>query len=118
MRYKQVIAVRKDLGMSCGKLAVQVAHASVEAAEIARKRIPEIYRGWREEGGKKVVVQVDSEEELMKVYQEALQRGLVAVLIRDAGLTELEPGTPTTVGIGPHESEKVDKVTGRLRLYK
>lgn len=118
MRYKQVIVVRKDLGMSCGKLAVQVAHASLEAAEIVRRRMPDVYRMWREEGAKKVVVQVGSEEELMEVYREALGRDLPAVLIRDAGLTELEPGTPTVVGIGPHEGERIDRVTGRLRLYR
>ncbi len=118
MRYKQVIVVRRDLGMSCGKLAVQVAHASLEAAEIVRRRYPEIYRRWREEGAKKVVVQVGSEDELLEVYNEALKRGLPAVLIRDAGLTELEPGTPTAVGIGPQEGETIDRVTGRLRLYR
>ncbi len=110
--------MRKDLGMSCGKLAVQVAHASLEAAEIVRRRMPDVYRMWREEGAKKVVVQVGSEGELIDIYRTALERGLPAVLIRDAGLTELEPGTLTAVGIGPHESEVVDKVTGRLRLYK
>ncbi len=118
MRYKQVIVVRKDLGMSCGKLAAQAAHASLEAAEESRRKIPDVYRRWREEGAKKVVVQVNSEEELVKVYQEAIRNGLVAVIIRDAGLTELEPGTLTAVGIGPHENEKIDKVTGRLKLYR
>ncbi|MEM0192876.1 MAG: peptidyl-tRNA hydrolase Pth2 [Candidatus Korarchaeum sp.] len=118
MRYKQVIVIRKDLNMSCGKLAVQVAHASLEAAERLRDEYPEVYREWREEGAKKVVLQVGGEEELMEVYKEALKEKLVAVLIRDAGLTELEPGTLTAVGIGPHESERMDRVTGRLPLLR
>lgn len=118
MKYKQVIVVRKDLGMSCGKIAVQVAHASLEAAEEVRDKHPRIYREWKEEGARKVVLQVESESELIEVYEKALKSGLVAVLIRDAGLTELEPGTLTSVGIGPHESEKIDKVTGRLPLLR
>ncbi len=118
MRYKQVIVVRKDLNMSCGKLAVQVAHASLEAAESVRSKYPDIYMEWRNEGAKKVVLQVENEEKLMKIYREASERGLVAVLIRDAGLTELEPGTATAVGIGPQESERVDEITGRLPLLR
>ena len=118
MRYKQVIAVRGDLKISCGKLAVQVAHASVEASELVKKRNPETYRKWKEEGAKKVVVQVESEEELFSIYRRAQELGLVSVLIRDAGLTEVPPGTPTAVGIGPDREERIDKVTGRLRLYK
>lgn len=110
--------VRRDLGMSCGKLAAQVAHASLEAADVVRNRYPEVYEEWKREGAKKVVLQVMSEEDLMNVYREALERGLAAVLIRDAGLTELEPGTATAVGIGPHESERIDGVTGRLRLLR
>lgn len=118
MRYKQVVVVRGDLDMSCGKLSVQVAHASLEAAEKVRSQHPETYKEWREEGAKKVVLQVGSGRELMEIYEEALERGLTAVLIRDAGLTELEPGTTTAVGIGPHESERIDKVTGRLPLLR
>jgi PTH2 family peptidyl-tRNA hydrolase len=118
LRYKQVIVVRKDLGMSCGKIAVQVAHASLEAAEISRRENPDLYRAWKEEGAKKVVLEVKSEEELIEIYREALDKGLVSVLIRDAGLTELEPGTATAVGIGPHEEESIDKITGKLPLLK
>jgi PTH2 family peptidyl-tRNA hydrolase len=118
LKYKQVIVVRKDLGMSCGKIAVQVAHASLEAAEISKRENPDIYRAWKEEGAKKVVLEVRSEEELVEIHREALDRGLVSVLIRDAGLTELEPETATAVGIGPHEEEKIDRITGKLPLLK
>lgn len=118
MKFKQVIVVRKDLKISCGKLAVQVAHASLESAEVARRKFPDIFKKWRDEGGKKVVVYVGSEQELISVYNKASDLGLPTVLIRDAGLTELEPGTPTAVGIGPYEDKEIDKITGELRLFK
>ncbi|HDH06862.1 MAG TPA: peptidyl-tRNA hydrolase, partial [Thermoproteales archaeon] len=57
-KYKQVLIVRKDLEMSCGKIAVQVAHASIMAAEECRKRRPEWFNQWRQEGQKKVVIKV------------------------------------------------------------
>jgi len=114
MKYKQVIIVREDLNISCGKLCVQVAHASLEAAMLSD---PEIVNKWREEGAKKVILRVKNEEELLKYYKLAKESGLICVLIRDAGLTELEPGTITCIGIGPDEEEKIDKITGNLKLY-
>jgi len=114
MKYKQVIIVREDLNISCGKLCVQVAHASLEAAMLSDQ---EIVKKWREEGAKKVILKVKNEEELLNYYKLARENGLVCVLIRDAGLTELEPGTITCVGIGPDEEGKIDKITGNLKLY-
>lgn len=114
MKYKLVILVRKDLNISCGKLAVQVAHAAVECALRADK---EILKEWLNEGGKKVVLRVNDINDLLTYYNKALENGLNAVIIRDAGLTELEPGTITCVGIGPDLEEKIDKITGNLLLY-
>ncbi len=65
-KYKQVIAVRTDLGMSKGKMAVQVAHGSVSAAERARVTKQEEWRAWMREGQKKVAVKVISEEEVLE----------------------------------------------------
>ncbi len=118
MGYKQVIVVRVDLRMSRGKLAAQAAHAACEASERAREERPQYWRRWREEGAKKVVVSVESEEELLEVYEEAGRRGLPRALIRDAGLTELPPGTLTAAAVGPAPEEKVDEVTGGLRLLR
>lgn len=115
-KYKQVIAVRTDLGMSKGKMAVQVAHGAVSAAERARVSQQEIFRSWLREGQKKVAVKVGSEEEIMALRRLAVIHGVPFALIRDAGLTELPPGTTTVIGIGPAKSEDVDKVTGDLKL--
>jgi PTH2 family peptidyl-tRNA hydrolase len=114
--YKQVIAVRTDLGMSKGKTAVQVAHGSVSAAERARVTKQEEWRAWVREGQKKVAVKVTSEEEIMELRRLAITEGLPHAIIRDAGMTELPPGTLTVIGIGPAKAEAVDKVTSELKL--
>ncbi|MEM4161274.1 MAG: peptidyl-tRNA hydrolase Pth2 [Thermoplasmata archaeon] len=115
-RYKQVIVVRKDLKLSKGKLAVQVAHASLTAAEECRKHAREWFERWFSEGQKKVVVEVENIEALQLHYEIAKKEGLPAALIVDAGLTEIPPGTVTCLAIGPGPSELVDKITGKLKL--
>jgi len=114
--YKQVVIVRSDLNMSRGKIAVQVAHASLMAAFEAYKEHREWFTAWWESGQKKVVVKVSNEGELLELYEKARQRGLPASLVRDAGLTELPPGTLTAVAIGPCPTKLVDELTGGLKL--
>ncbi len=113
MEYKQVIVIRKDLNLSIGKTAVQVAHASLAAYAKTGKLIKD---KWEREGAKKVVLQVNSEAELKDFFDKAKRRGLNAALIKDAGLTEIPAGTTTALAIGPEKEEIIDKVTGNLPL--
>jgi PTH2 family peptidyl-tRNA hydrolase len=111
---KQVIAARSDLGMSPGKLAAQGAHASILAYEAAD---PEVRETWRREGQKKVVVKVRGESALRDLAEQGHRSGLPCRLVEDQGLTQLEPGTPTVVGIGPAPDHEIDRLTGDLSLY-
>lgn len=115
-KYKQVIAVRTDLGMSKGKISIQVAHGAVSAAERTRVSHQDVFRSWIREGQKKVAVKVGSEAELMELQRLAILNQLPFALIRDAGMTELPPGTTTVIGIGPAKTEDIDKITGELKL--
>lgn len=116
-KHKQVIVARKDLGMSPGKLAVQVAHGSLRAAERARENCSEWFEAWRGEGQKKVVVKAVSDSELGELQEMAKGLKLPCDLVQDAGLTELPPGTSTVLAIGPAPNDLVDKVTGDLPLW-
>ena len=113
MRYKQVILVRQDLKLPKGKLAVQVAHASLDAASKSDKKLVE---QWREQGGKKIVLKVADEKELFKYMSMLENEGIKVSLIKDAGHTVVEPGTITCLGAGPDSEEKIDKVTGNLKM--
>jgi PTH2 family peptidyl-tRNA hydrolase len=114
--YKQVIAVRTDLKMGKGKIAVQAAHAAVLAAEEARMQKPEWYRAWMESGMAKIAVKVSSLEELKKLEEEARRNDLPVAIVEDRGLTQVPPGTITCLAIGPAPASKVDPITGRLKL--
>lgn len=115
--YKQVIIAREDLDMSPGKLAVQVAHGSVDAAEKTMNERRDWFEEWTEEGRKKVVVRASSEEDLFKLGNEAGSSEVPFKIVQDAGLTELPPGTPTVLAIGPAPNEIIDKITGDLPLW-
>jgi PTH2 family peptidyl-tRNA hydrolase len=114
--YKQVIVFRSDVKLSKGKTAAQAGHAAVSAAEDARKHRREWFEGWLREGQCKIAVRVPNEKTLSELERQAKEMGLPCALIVDRGLTEIPPDTVTCLGIGPAPAEKVDKVTGKLRL--
>jgi len=115
MALKQAIVIRSDLGMGKGKMAGQTAHASVSAYALALSRKKEDAREWEEEGQKKIVLKVGSEEELLSLY-DRMKREMPCALIRDAGKTQLEPGTVTCFGAGPAEESVINKYTKDLKL--
>lgn len=114
--HKMVIVVRRDLKLSPGKMAAQVAHAAVDCALRAKADAERAFKKWKSEGQKKVVVRVDSERDLHEVRMAAESKGLMTSLISDAGLTEVPPGTVTVLGVGPASNAQIDAVTGRLPL--
>src|SRR5437870_11869850 len=114
MDYKLVIAVRSDLDLSRGKLAVQVAHAAVMAALEAKARHRKWFAEWIAEGPKKVVVKGGPLPELRSLQAKARTMHLPTALVENAALRYLPPGTVTCVGIGPVPNSIVDQVTARL----
>jgi PTH2 family peptidyl-tRNA hydrolase len=112
--YKMAIVVH-DIPMSAGKLAVQVAHAAVDCFLKLYEKNPSLLKKWVNEGQKKIVLKAGMEE-IEALKKKAGSMGLCTSLIRDAGLTELEPGTVTALAIGPAEENIIDKITGQLPL--
>ena len=127
---KQVIVIRRDLRMRRGKEIAQGAHAAtawladrvlqniMPNGSVAHLVLSSAEQAWLQSSFRKVTVKVNSEDELMAVYDQALAAGLAVHLITDRGLTEFG-GIPTRtcLAVGPDYDDLVDPVTGGLELY-
>ncbi len=135
---KQVIVMRKDLGMRKGKMIAQGAHASMKVffdriasdrsglldpptgAEMDAELSILITRSmwdWVHGRFTKICVYVESVSDLSAVYNAARAAGIPCALIEDTGLTEFK-GVPTKTccAIGPANPDAVDEITGKLPL--
>lgn len=110
---KQLLIVRKDLKMPAGKMAAQVAHASLSAYLQA----PDSHQVlWNSTGQAKIILKVNSYIELYEIYSLALAYMLKPALIIDEGRTFFKEPTPTVVGIGPYEDIHLTHFN-HLKLY-
>ncbi len=105
--------MRADLKLGKGKLAAQVAHASLGAYRYAGG---EAKFAWERDGEKKVVLKVKGLEELAALQIKAKNLGIPSALVTDAGKTEVESGTVTALGLGPADEALLDRLTGKLKL--
>jgi PTH2 family peptidyl-tRNA hydrolase len=135
---KQIIVVRRDLKMKHGKMASQVAHAAMsfltregrvgwqadmlndvfmnddDSIDIHSESI----RDWLENSFTKVVLGVDSEEELREILSKAEESGVMAHLVVDNGRTVFNNiPTPTCLALGPDWNENLDELVRHLKLY-
>lgn len=116
LNYKMAIVVRNDISMGKGKVGAQCAHAALECYRKGSSKNKSNTRFWLLAGQPKIVLRVASEEGLIELATKAHKLGLTTAVIKDAGRTQLQPGTVTVLGIGPGPRETVDKVTDELKL--
>lgn len=139
MLTKQVIIIRKDLKMRRGKEIAQGAHASMKVFFDRMERIRRMPDGhgldremtdyllsdvneemdnWIKGVFTKVVVYVNSLEELEALESKAKELGVPCAKITDNGYTEFHgEATVTALAVGPDYSLRVDAITGHLPLY-
>lgn len=139
---RQLIIARKDLNMSAGKLAAQVAHASLVyfarwlaghycMGYIEGEFPDDIMQEWIGGIFTKTVCEAKNYNQLMKAKTLAeelgLKEGIDFFLIKDACLTELEPEeidengvgrTLTCIGFRPLDDETAWKISKKFQLYK
>jgi peptidyl-tRNA hydrolase, PTH2 family len=129
---KMVIVVRTKFpdgkggtfGMRAGKIGVQMCHAveglidkadRLKGPRLCGHHTP-LEREWRLTGNTKIAARVETEEELLSIFQQALDAQLPVYLVTDAGRTEFKEPTRTCLAIGPARADDVDKITGNLKL--
>lgn len=116
-KYKMALVTRKDLSLSKGKLAVQVAHAAVNCTlRTKKKKKNKWFKKWQREGGKKVVLKVDKLQDFYPLIEKAKRSEIVSYIVEDVGKTEVPSGTKTVLGIGPAPSNIIDHITGELSV--
>lgn len=127
---KQVIVVRTDLPefiKNRGKVAAQVAHASLGSLLSISKRSPEgvfipFERGsveaWLDFKFTKVCLDGKTLENILIIKDLVEKAGLPHALITDAGDTVFKEPTVTCLGIGPAWPEDIDPFTGSLKLFR
>lgn len=136
---KMMIVMHRDLKMRKGKIAAQAGHACIDAILMALSKEGRLndfettndgialrdadkpttpLSDWFKYGCAKICVYVDSEEELMNIADKAKEKGIIAAVITDAGMTEFH-GVPTKtcLALEPLSADVADELTGNLPLY-
>lgn len=139
--YVMYLIVRESLGMSVGKACAQTAHAA-QMLQLQFNLVEDDINYWREVGTssreeedkfdddlilsdrferwlnssfRKVVLRA-SDKDWEKLKNKLPQGEFVMVI--DAGLTELEPGSETVIGVWPMKKSSAPKVIKRLQVLK
>jgi peptidyl-tRNA hydrolase, PTH2 family len=127
----QYIIVRKDLDMSQGKMSAQVAHASVATIApecydriINKQHIQRYARArqtWFDGAFAKVVLKVNTKQQMMNLIEKLKERSMPFTIIRDACRTELTPeendSTLTCIGLVPMMRNDIPDFLQKLRVY-
>ena len=136
---KQVIVVRKDLKMKAGKLAAQVSHASMapitsrlrdnihhtEDGDVTMSitfwngdEHDDAFLEWIEGSFTKVVLEIETEQDLLNLIEAAELEQVPYCKIEDEGRTAFHGvKTLTCASFGPCYSDVTDRLTGHLKLY-
>jgi len=111
--YKMIFCIRSDLKMSKGKIAAQCSHGAIDMYKKMMKKHSDMLEEWEETGSKKIVTKCTDKQYniLIKKLQMA---EMDYTVIKDAGCTEVNPGTETVLVIFDKE-KKVNPFTGNFK---
>ena len=116
--------VNSSLKMSTGKIAAQCCHVNTEIVLLMERqsKIPQIYREWRNTGETTIVLKANDEEfaaifnEFNGVRTNSTFKPPIMVYQKDAGRTQVEPGTITVLGFTPMYKDSALECLKKLKL--
>jgi len=118
-RIKQVIIVRKDLRLKRAMLAALVSRASMEFLvsnnisknpEEFKVEITRIESDWLGNGSSRIVLSAPSESFLRSLAFKAEMLGIASYSV------SANSDSVDAISLGPDESDKIDEITGNLKL--
>lgn len=134
MTYKQVFVINSDLGMSKGKIPVQVAHGEQyymsvimnlvvmkerikysHHADFANQKL-ETFDKWKEGNLVKKIVLKAAEQEMDRLYKQLEDKEIWVCRVHDAGLTQVPEGSFTCLVTEPITDEQYDELFRHLKL--
>lgn len=116
------LVIRLDLKMGKGKAAAQCSHATLAAyKKMATPGLvsynPEMLKRWESRGTAKITLQVPDLSSMDEIFAMAIEKGVNAYIVHDAGRTQIAAGSATVLALGPAPRPVLDELTGSLRLY-
>ncbi|CAH8847185.1 unnamed protein product [Trichobilharzia szidati] len=114
-RFGRTASVRSQM-TNFKHVPAQCSHAALACYEEIISQNPGILKTWESQGQPKIVLRVDSYDDMLKLSNKAESLGLVNSIIHDAGHTQVAAGTATVLGIGPGLASEIDRVSGDLKL--
>ena len=109
------VIVNKDIKMSPGKLAAQVAHSAVKASHLGQIKEEDWWEQWNKGSYTKIILKASEFEmkEIMKNFPEC------TVFTYDEGRTEIPKGTLTTLAFipMPRDDMRILGVVSKMKLY-
>ena len=123
------LIVNDDLNMSAGKIAAQVGHAvgmmygyyqylnfNLEYAACGYGELSDVnlygiksFKSWKNDSFRKVVLKAKNSK------WEKLKDQLKCFVVRDAGLTEIDPGSETVIGVWPMKRSERPNILRKLQ---
>ena len=117
MNVKLIYCVRTDLKMGKGKIAAQVGHATLGIyKKNLREKRDDILEKWANSGEAKIVVKVKTEREMLQLQRKAEEMKMPTHMVCDAGHTQVAAGSNTVLVIGPEYENRLNMITGHLKL--